>query len=268
MKSPEEYFLDSIIALEPWLDQIVIIGGWAHILYHHHPLALDPGYQPLSTLDTDIAISRNIRSKRDNIRSRLLAKGFVEDRRGSDTPPVTHYYPGEIAINSFYLEFLSPLTGSGNSRGGKRKATETIAGITSQRLRYIDILLLHPWTIQRFIKGNPNSIQVANPVSFIAQKLLIHSNRSSEDQAKDILYIHDTLELFGPNIPSLKALWKEDIFQKLSRKQRQDISTQSEKTFHKIHDGIISASRIPRSRTLTPESIQQVCEYGMNQIFI
>jgi hypothetical protein len=28
-----------IEALRPWLDDIVIAGGWAHRLHRHHPLA-------------------------------------------------------------------------------------------------------------------------------------------------------------------------------------------------------------------------------------
>jgi len=28
-----------IAALEPWLDQVVIVGGWAHQLYRLHPEA-------------------------------------------------------------------------------------------------------------------------------------------------------------------------------------------------------------------------------------
>jgi hypothetical protein len=43
-------------ALEPWLDQVVIIGGWAHRLYRLHPLAQTLEHEPLGTFDTDIAV--------------------------------------------------------------------------------------------------------------------------------------------------------------------------------------------------------------------
>jgi hypothetical protein len=32
-------FARLIEALHPWLNQIVVIGGWAHRLYRLHPLA-------------------------------------------------------------------------------------------------------------------------------------------------------------------------------------------------------------------------------------
>jgi hypothetical protein len=34
-----ENFAPLIEALHPWLDQVVVIGGWAHRLYRLHPLA-------------------------------------------------------------------------------------------------------------------------------------------------------------------------------------------------------------------------------------
>ena len=39
VQSDVEYFARLVDALEPWLDQVVIIGGWAHRLYRLHPLA-------------------------------------------------------------------------------------------------------------------------------------------------------------------------------------------------------------------------------------
>ena len=33
-------------ALDPWLDRVVIIGGWAHRLYRLHPYAQTLDYAP------------------------------------------------------------------------------------------------------------------------------------------------------------------------------------------------------------------------------
>jgi hypothetical protein len=41
---------------------------------------------------------------------------------------------------------------------------------------------------------------VPNPVSFIVQKLLIHKRRDDNKKAQDVLYIHDSLELFGASL--------------------------------------------------------------------
>ncbi len=51
-----EDFARLIEALHPWLDQVVVIGGWAQRLYRLHPLAQPLSYEPLATPDTDIAV--------------------------------------------------------------------------------------------------------------------------------------------------------------------------------------------------------------------
>ncbi|MGH9326001.1 MAG: hypothetical protein ACRD2B_04845 [Terriglobia bacterium] len=50
-----------IAASEPWLGEIVIIGGWAHRRYRLHPSAQTLDYTPLSTFDADIAIPPEFR---------------------------------------------------------------------------------------------------------------------------------------------------------------------------------------------------------------
>jgi hypothetical protein len=47
---------------------------------------------------------------------------------------------------------------------------------------------------------------VPNPTSFMVQKLLIHSDRRPAKKAQDVLYIHDTLELFGGSLGELRRL--------------------------------------------------------------
>ena len=51
-----EYFARLVDALDPWIDRVVIIGGWAHRLYRLHPLAQPLDYEPLGTFDADVAV--------------------------------------------------------------------------------------------------------------------------------------------------------------------------------------------------------------------
>lgn len=44
------------VALDPWLDQVVIVGGWAHRLYRLHPFAQKLDFAPLMTFDADVAL--------------------------------------------------------------------------------------------------------------------------------------------------------------------------------------------------------------------
>jgi hypothetical protein len=59
-------------SLTPWLDQVVIIGGWAHRLHRLHPFAQPLQYEPLATLDADVALPRRIRVAGDEIYQRLV----------------------------------------------------------------------------------------------------------------------------------------------------------------------------------------------------
>lgn len=105
--SEVEYFARLIEALDPWLDQAVIIGGWAHRLYRLHPLAQPLGYEPLGTFDTDIAVPLNLSATGEQLRARLLEMEFCEELIGDMQPPAAHYRV-ESGDNSFYAEFLTP----------------------------------------------------------------------------------------------------------------------------------------------------------------
>ena len=72
-------FARLVVALEPWLSQIVIIGGWAHRLYRMHADAQALDYPPLMTLDTDVAVPQKLVVGEDDIRQRLAAQGFTEE---------------------------------------------------------------------------------------------------------------------------------------------------------------------------------------------
>ena len=126
-------FARLIACIEPWLKQVVIIGGWAHRLYRLDPSASQPDYEPLMTLDADVAAPVRLEGGGENFRERLLANGFKEERLGQDNPPATHYRLID-AKTAFYAEFLTPLIGGEYGRGGKRKATRRIAGVVSQQL--------------------------------------------------------------------------------------------------------------------------------------
>ncbi len=191
-----EPFVRLLEALEPWLEEVVIIGGWAHRLYRLDPRAQGLGYPPLTTLDSGIAVPSKLGAKETSIRDRLLAAGFQEEFIGEDYPPATHY--NLVGHGGFYTEFLSPLAGSEYGRKGKRQATREVAGISSQQLRYIEILLLTPWRISLSkTNGYPfastKHVRVANPVSFLTQKILIQDARDRKGRAKDSRWSYSDL---------------------------------------------------------------------------
>jgi hypothetical protein len=106
--SENAQFARLIVALEPWLTQVVIIGGWAHRLYRLHPSAQHIEYLPLTTLDTDIAVPPRLKVIDKDVRERLIANGFEEERLGQDQPPATHYRLRDAKSLALLGEHVAP----------------------------------------------------------------------------------------------------------------------------------------------------------------
>jgi len=257
-------------ALRPWLGHVVIIGGWAHRLHRFHPLSHLPTYAPLRTRDADIAFSVSAPLTGD-IAAAMKTAGFQEDFSGEHTPPITQYRLGGDA-QGFYAEFLAPLYGNGLKRNGQPDVTTAKAGVTAQKLRHLDLLLVSSWGV-RLTKeigvpvDSPVDVMLPNPVSFIAQKLLIQKYRGLDKKAQDALYIHDTLELFGGELPKLKALWHEEIRPTLPNKTARTIEGLQREQFGAVTDVIRNAVRMPQDRVLPPDRMQAACAYGLEEIF-
>jgi len=265
-----ESFARLVDALRPWLRYLVIVGGWSHRLHRLHELAGTPGYSPLMTLDADVAFSGRSPLTGD-IREALRAANFTEAFRGDHTPPVTRYQLGDEG-QGFYAEFLTPLHGGGVRRDGTPDATLRKAGITAQKLRHVDLLLIEPWSVRlgpatSVTVDPPVDLSIANPVSFIAQKLLIRGKRPPHKQAQDALYIHDTLELFGKELDTLRELWAGSLRPKLTPNVAQRTAELAAKQFGAVDDVIRTAALIPADRNLRPEHMQQLCSYALDTIF-
>ncbi len=265
--SGEREFARLINCIEPWLSEVVIIGGWAYRLYSLTPQSQEPLHPLLMTLDADIAVPAGLGSGGD-IRERLVQDGFEEVRGGDDTPPQTHYQLS--GSSGFYAEFLSPLSGSEYDRGGKSKVTRRLGGVVSQQLRHLEIFLIAPWPLnldeaKGFPVGTPKQIRIANPVSFFAHKLLIHDRRASAKVAKDVMYIYDTLQLFGAGLNSLNQDWNTQFKDKLHARHIRKIESGAERIFGSVNDVIREASRLHRG--LSSEAIRESCFEGLKRVF-
>jgi len=258
-------------ALRPWQGRVVIVGGWAHRLYRFHPESNPPEYIPITTKDADVALSLNEALAAD-IGSALKANGFNADLRGDVTPPVTHYHLGDEG-GGFYAEFLVPLIGGRVGRDKKPvPLTVQTAGVSAQKLRHLEILLIDPWAIElgpTSGTGINNNIQVTipNPVTFIVQKLLIRSKREPDKQAQDALYVHDTVDLFANKLDVLNKLWIEQVRPKIASKTATTVESEAPEQFSQVNDIHRSAVRIPLDRRIDPEDFQRACAYGLERIF-
>ena len=249
---------------------MVIVGGWAHRLHRFHPFATDQEYQPIRTRDVDLAFSPNAPLKGD-LGEALDEAGFKEELSGEVTPPVIHYRLGDEDAG-FFAEFLTVKKGDGHRRDGKPDLTISKAGITAQKLRHLELLLKAPWKVHIEAKAKipiqrPVDLLVPNAVSFIIQKVLIQKRRAPEKRPQDVLYIHDTLQLFAASLEELRGIWENEVKPSMSPTTAKRAIASAFELFKEITDDIRTASLIPADRSLKPNDIRDAINYGFVEIF-
>src|SRR5665811_830252 len=86
-------------ALELYLDDMVIAGGWVPYLFaaHEQPSAEAVA---LKTRDLDIAVSRQVPEREKSIDQLLGEAGFTCEFRSLETPPVTAYVATHAGMRS------------------------------------------------------------------------------------------------------------------------------------------------------------------------
>jgi hypothetical protein len=213
-------------AVAPYLDQLVLVGGFAARLYRFHPRAASTDIDPILTFDVDFAAPGTLRAAGRQTLSDLVATAGLDPQLFADhDPPVMKFFPratGKSARTErgarCYVEFLTPLTGRGTDREGMEVITREIQpGITAQALRYLDLLLVDPWRIllaavpdmKGFAKGT--FVQVPHPGLFVVQKILISDGRRPGDRAKDMAYVYDVLGLFRRDLADIAGTVRETL---------------------------------------------------------
>lgn len=257
-------FARLVDALRPWHEQLVIVGGWAHRLHRLLPDATIPNHQPIRTLDADIAFGARARLQ-GNISEALKAAGFREELSAKHEPPVSRYTLGRDT--AFSAEFLTPLVGSETRQDGSANATEARAGVTAQKLRYLEMLLTTPVGLALTTIEQSTRIRIAHPVCFVAQKLLIADKRSPEKHAQDVLYVHDTIELFGARLERLNEHWERSVQNTIHKNAIAKILRVIDSHYGRVTDAMRRAVLLPQDRSLTPERLQALCSLGLRRIF-
>ena len=177
----------------------------------------------------------------------------------------------ELAKGEFYVEFLAPTTGEGVRRSGERDATARVQGIVAQKLPHVDVLLVEPWTVSLSTAGQEAvQVRIPNAVTYLAQKVLVLPDREREKQSNDVVYVHDTLMMFGDNLPALGQLW-ESLKVRLTKKQVRDAGRASAALFGQLDDRIrraaIVARETGRGSPPSAELIRARCHDGLQAIF-
>jgi hypothetical protein len=109
-------------------------------------------------------------------------------------------------------------------------------------------------------------VRVANPVSFLCQKILIQDARERKDRAKDILYIHDTIEIFAGHLAELRELFATELRPKLQAKKAREVSNAADALFGHVDDTVREAVRMVVGRKLSPEALTETCRAGLKAI--
>lgn len=265
-------FVRAVKALKPYLDELVFVGGWAHYLYTVLPDAAPLGFEPLRTEDADIAAPLRLRARSESIPALLSAAGFELQLSGDHVPPSSEFALRDDPAG-FYLEFVAPLIGGGVKRGGRIASTVNVGGTTAQLLRYVDLLLILPWKIRLtkalgFPLSEPVTIQVANPASYVVQKVLALQKRHPAKQPKDVLYLHDTFAAFADAMPRVRTAW-DALRPEMIPAHVPAFQARARGLASEAIDLARSAARIAadRSRPPTPALIQSVLRRGFREGF-
>jgi hypothetical protein len=113
----------------------------------------------------------------------------------------------------------------------------------------------------------PMQVRIANPANFLAHKVLIHNKRTSSKFAKDVLYIHDTLEIFGARLDDLNREWRTELKPRIHPNGVRKIQRAATDLFGELNDPIRDAAQMTGARKLSPEAVRERCNFGLAQIF-
>ncbi len=152
------------------------------------------------------------------------------------------------------------------TRGGDRDVTTPIVGVSAQKLRHLEVLLISPWTVTLPASAAVRSVLIANPVSYLAQKLLISAKRTPAARAKDILYIHDTLSLFARSLTELHDIWINGVTTAIGARTAAQVRGNRDRLFTHVTDAIRHAVTMAPGKGLTPDGVLEVCREGLGRV--
>ena len=255
-------FLYRILSIiEPYLQDLIIVGGFASLLYSVHEEAENDDNPLLITYDVDLASESKIAIKGEkSIHESLEEEGLKCELVGKFEEPILKYYPTEKTDSEYYVEFLAPLLGSETKRNGKPDLIQKIQkDLSAQKLRYLDLLLHNTWTVHSSnlssLEDYPDLvIKLPHPCMYIMQKVLTLSKRQPMDRNKDYAYIYQTLAYFRKNLKSLAHDYEKLITKLIWKKWYYKFVAVAQEVFDApVKDGPIEGSQLLDD--VTPEMI-------------
>lgn len=260
--SADRILEECLRAIEPYLDQLVVAGGWVPYLY----VKLYEGtatHEPLLTVDFDAVIARHEFVERAiTLDKTILSAGFNYDFASLDIPPVVKYVKDIGNNQQAEIEFIT-------EAGATQRPVEVVGSVNAQALRHVDILLDAPWVFPFADYGiaGPGYLKVPRPSHYVLHKILVAPRRSSiYKTAKDLYYAFYVLDAF----PS----WSEQILDELSRfphrAEAQKAASYLATMFADITslgtDHVVAQRPQTAYTTMTDDQFRQYCVHRMNEL--
>jgi len=262
MRDDESLLHRALAALGPYRSELIIVGAWAHRWFERHPLAQPLEHPTLMTEDADLASPEELEIVGAPIPVRLAEAGFDLRLAGKDRLPVMKFFARDG--DGFYIELIAPLIGGEHTRDGEPRVLVTVGGASAQLLRHVELLLFEPWELKL---DDELVARVTNPASYLVQKVLTRRGATRRDKyGKDLLYIYDTLQIFGPRLRDLRP----QAARLLARYPRH-VATVRGIDFTAHPERLMLAAEIARStgRPHPPDAraIAETCRAGFHALF-
>lgn len=182
-----------LVAIEPYLDVVVVAGGWVAHIYELLYDANTAGRSP-RTRDIDLALPRSVPVRCQSIDELLKEADFRCEFRSLDSPPVTKYVASHADDDDLEIEFIT------DAPGASEAAIMVQPDLSAQELHYVGLLLEDPWQVDLadLTRGEIDlAILVPRPGVFVFHKSLVFKNRRDRLKAeKDLYYIFFVLDAF------------------------------------------------------------------------
>jgi hypothetical protein len=194
-----------LAAIEPYLDVVVVAGGWVPHIYE---LLYDAGTAGRSprTRDIDLAVPRSVPVRGRSLDELLRQADFRCEFHSLDSPPVTKYVATQ-GDDDIEIEFIT------DAPGASEAAVMVQPDLTAQELHYVGLLLESPWPVNLALLTDGEvelAILVPRPGAFVFHKSMVFKNRRDRLKAeKDLYYIFFVLDAFPE--------WREAIAAELER---------------------------------------------------
>ena len=202
-ESMDDILSECISTLKPYLDQLVLAGGW--VPYVYSKMYKDTVVQePLFTRDFDAVVPRQgFKESETSLNDLIKRAGYKYEFASISNPPVVKYVKTLADDMKVEIEFIT-------DEPGNREGVREIGSINAQALRNVGILMDDPWGLDlaEHSLEEDGILLVPRPATYLLHKALVApKRRKREKTAKDLYYLFYVLEAF--------PLWKAETLTQL-----------------------------------------------------